>query len=804
MGDDRSIDKSKSWKPTQRVSQKKKFANDMAHIKQTANYFISSSSFGESASGTSDGERFEDLYNLYNGRLPGKKWEKDNFGHVTDFYSNKTTGEKHTIPAKIRMNNYLSSNINLLIGEYSKRPNPFILKHEGDTGFTAYNANLAEAINSNLQQSFLQFLASQGVPVDQLPPEELPTPEAVKEQFDSTYIDNTAAKASKKIKDFQYEQEFKPKKILQFLDWAVAGRIASYRGIKNNKLVFEEIGPMELDYGKSNHLEFIEDGEFAVRKQRWLLADIIDEFGDEMTKEEYESLQKEYMSHDIGSFSGTLGPGKKEQGNAADVYHWAYKTEKKVGLWTFIDPDTGLVETAEVDDSFKIVPELKDIHISIEWEWRPQVFEGFRVRDDMFFRIEENEACSDLNKLPFNGAAYSDRFSENTSILQQGIPYATMIAILNYKFEQTIAKSKGKIIPVDMGALPKKNGWTELKAFYYGDVFGFLPLDRTDGNADKSFNQYSAIDMGLWDHAKSIIEATNVIKANWDESLGITRQRKGEVYATDTVSGTERANFQSAVISDHVFSKFDRCTLRDLNHYLELLKYLEIQGEKDLVFDDVNYMMQVFEYLPEDFTMNETLRFHYIDSTKEKENLEMLKGHAVQSLANKGDLSTVAEILDQDSMAELKRRLMIIKRQEIELQQQMAESESASAQELEAMKAQTERESKELEHQLDVALQDHKYDREEQLEAVKQQVAPPAVETDNSISDAMNARMKAQEIATREKAENDKNKVNAAKIASDHNISMMNDATKREEIASKERIAKDNNRTALKNKVVGE
>lgn len=59
--------------------------------------------------------------------------------------------------------------------------------------------------------------------------------------------------------------------------------------------------------------------------------------------------------------------------------------------------------------------------------------------------------------------------------------------------------------------------------------------------------------MGLYQHITSLIELMEYVKKEWDEVLGITRQRKGDVKSSDTVRGTQTAVSQSAVISEKYF-----------------------------------------------------------------------------------------------------------------------------------------------------------------------------------------------------------------------------------------------------------
>ena len=87
--------------------------------------------------------------------------------------------------------------------------------------------------------------------------------------------------------------------------------------------------------------------------------------------------------------------------------------------------------------------------------------------------MNNSSAC----KLPYNGRCYSHLHSENISILEFGLPYQQMYTIINYVLEKTIAKSKGKIIPIDQAAIPKKDGWDDEKFFYYADALGYMMLE---------------------------------------------------------------------------------------------------------------------------------------------------------------------------------------------------------------------------------------------------------------------------------------------------------------------------------------
>src|SRR5678815_1052179 len=101
-------------KPMQRLKWNEKIKNKKEYFKRSADYYINLSSFRFSASTR---ERDIDLlYQVYNNEFP-KKW----FAHITDPLNAKNPNHKK-YPGKIRRMSFLRTNIDLLLGEYPRRP----------------------------------------------------------------------------------------------------------------------------------------------------------------------------------------------------------------------------------------------------------------------------------------------------------------------------------------------------------------------------------------------------------------------------------------------------------------------------------------------------------------------------------------------------------------------------------------------------------------------------------------------------------------------------------------------------------
>jgi hypothetical protein len=288
-----------------------------------------------------------------------------------------------------------------------------------------------------------------------------------------------------------------------------------------------------------------------------------------------------------------------------------------------------------------------------------------------------------------------------------------MYIILNYTLEKTIAKSKGKILLIDEATVPKHNGWTEEKFFYWAEAKGYALLNRNQVGVDKSWNQYQVLDMTLFDSIKQLIELMDYYKSQWDDLIGVTRQRKGQTYASDGQGVNERAVFQSTIITDMMFIGFEEFVERDLQSLLNLAKFATAEGDYKLYNED-EYFTQVLSILPEDFAF-EDLGIFVNKASEELRKLQEMRGYAQAMLQNNQKASTVMEVIDAVNISELKQKLKQVEAIDEQVQKAMAESEQEAAQALEESKQRFVEFSK----LLDRENMEAEYDRKEDIEYIR-------------------------------------------------------------------------------------
>lgn len=680
------------------------------------NYYISKSNYNF---GASAGQR-KDLYTLYN--VYNNQFPLDWFKHITNPLSAKKT-ENKAFPAKIRPVSILRTNVDLLLGEWPHRPYVYQVRNLGESGYSNYMDSMQKTAQGNLTQHFIQSALQHAKDSgQQLTPEQLqqlqsdpPLPDQVKQDFKASYKDAIAIKAQKWMNRTIESHEVKRRQHKMFKDWMIVGEAYSYKTVENDTLIYKEVSPMNLDFDKSTNEDFVEDGEWVVHREYYTLSDVVDKFYEVLAEENLKDLESKYYYGSSIKFYDFVKP-RMENLNKIPVYHVQWKGRKKIGFLSYIDPETFQLVEEIVDEDYPVDESKGE---QVEWKWVNEVYEGWRIGADIYTRLracphQRNEMNNHSKcKLSYNGRKYSDTHSENISPMEIGVPFQIMYIIVNYILEKTIAKSKGKIILMDLNTIPDNDEWDEEKFFYYGEAMGYALIDRNQVGVDKSWNQYQVLDMGLFDQIKQLIELLGYFKQQWDDIIGINRQRKGQTLASDGQGVNERATFQSTVITDMIFIRFEELVGRDLQGIMDLAKYLTAKGMFGTYNDD-DYGEELLKVMPGDFS-NEDLGIFLQNASKAIRKLEEMKQYAQAMLQNDHKPSTVLEIIDAVNIADLKAKLKQIEEIDEQIQQMQVQSEQDAAAEMDKRKE----EFAQFQSLLDIRKMNVEFDRKEDIEYIK-------------------------------------------------------------------------------------
>ena len=764
-------------KPMQAVPYKDK---DDAWRKQNIEYFIMSSIYkihyaGISGSqGTVDGISMIQLwYNIYNNKIQ----EKD-FNYVTNPLNVKSDSIYKNFPARIRSYNIIRPTIDLLIGEWSKRPFKFdVLNLDGDNVMNTFLETKYNTFSKNVTDRAVNLLKQAQGENSQ---EEIPNPKTIIEDLNTNYKDLKAIKGYKAVKNLEFELKLKEKYKWCFKDWLIAGETASLKYVKRSDIEYEKLSPLWIDTDKSPQVINYEDGSYATVKFRVTVADLVDMFYEELKESDLKDLEQnesKYRSALYANFTNVnSNDNKKDRLNKVDLYYVTWKSRKKIGFLTYNDPFTGEELTTQVDEDYPVAEGEQ-----VEWIWTNEAWEGWRINDTVYLSIQPVAVQrNELNnfsscKLPINGRRFSDTESENVSILSLGIPYQIMFIIMNYRIELTIAKSKGKILLYDKNTISDDEEEQD-KVFYYAEALGYLGLDRAGDDVDRTWTGYSVQDMSLYEHINQLIGIAQFYKDQWEELMGISRQRKGAINASDGLGTTQEAIFRSSVISDIIFSTFDEWVESELQGLLDLSKFAWINGKKGYYRND-DGRAELFSIDPEDHAnMDCGIFMDYTSRNADK--LALLK-QQINAIAQRKDikLSTIADMIFTDSYVELKAKLKEAEAIEVEIAKITAENEQQHEKELE----QIEKSYLQYEHTLAVDLQEKDWDRKDNNEYIKGEIQGRIAKNPSEMDIDMTA---IEQESTKRLHRMEQSRVEVLKMANDLKIAKIHDETAQKKIAS--------------------
>ena len=285
-------------------------------------------------------------------------------------------------------------------------------------------------------------------------------------------------------------------------------------------------------------------------------------------------------------------------------------------------------------------------------------------------------------KLGYVGYLYNAMNSEAVSLIDRMKPYQYLYNIVYYRLELAIAKSKGKLMLMDIAQIPASEGWDVDKWMYYLEAMGVAFINsQEEGKRGQNpqFNQFQSIDMTMGNVVNQYIMMLESIKEQIGEISGVTRQRQGQMSSSELVGNVERSVIQSSHITEYWFSYHNEVKRRVLEALLDVAKMAWKDGKKiSYIMDD---MSRVFmEIDGNEFDASEYGVF-VGNSAKEEQSIDALKQLAQPALQSGTiKMSEVADIMMSESVADIKNKL---KKAEADLevaQQKAAEREQQAQQ----------------------------------------------------------------------------------------------------------------------------
>ena len=728
--------------------------------------FISLSNTGSGHSKHKD--ELKMLYDYYNGVI-----DEADYKYVLKPYGKS----RKNFPSEMRNYPIIKPIIDLLLGEKSKRPLNYTVTVQNSDAITIKKQKKSDALAQNLRQKFLQEVQALGIDIG-ANMDEIPTPKHIADMFEMNYIDNRAILGQQAMNFIMQHQEVYDKVQKAWFHYLVTGEAYTHRGVRNGDPFYEILNPLDVDYDLDPDLEFVEDGDWALVRKYVHASSVIDAYYESLTDQQVLELEEPRHSETDISFLYANSRNKNEnsyRNRLIEVINVYWKSRKRIGFLTYMDPETGALEEIEVEDGFRMPAELKEAGAKVDYTWVNEVWEGTRIDGRFYVNINpiRHQRISLDNpskcKLPINGRRYSDTNAKNISLVKLGIPYQLNYNIYKYRLELAIARSKDIIAQFDINMIPKK--WDMDKFMYYVEGTGIAWVDYNKEGIQLNPQHQSVLDMSI----KTISQYVTLLESilvEWEKISGVSRQRQGEIGAYEGKASSQQAILQSSHITEDLFRKFERMEQRDFQALLDYSKEAWLTCKKGMFVmpDGTTDFLNVdtFDHMEAEYGI------FVSDAGKDQEKLQNIKGLTQAMMQNGAKPGDIAEMLDSDSFTQIKKNLKLADKatSELEQAQQQAQQEMQQQQlEAEQLKLQAENVEREKDRQKDIEI-----------------ALISAESKDQSDANSLNLEKMIQDFELRKRELELKEQELQLRMQND----IDSNAVKREDIQSKRDIAKEN------------
>lgn len=633
------------------------------------------------------------------------------------------------LPAYVKHYSIISTPVNELVGEMSKRPDTYKVKAFDDESRgeeLKYRTEiLQQFIMAKAREEIIQKVKGEevtGEEIDQM------TMDQVRDELDS-YTSIAEKWANKVLEAIRAEFNMKELSEEAFRDLTISAREFYHVYEDNSKTGFNVVveNPRNVWYLTTPDRKYISDtsgraqGAYAAGTIHVMeLSEIIEAIPD-LTKEEIDYLRKK--SDKVGQLAGresnygrdvepgvgsitydTYDPlveqtrqiieaemaasdsnGMNEfLGLTSGVSAFGYKyvvvraywiSKKKIGKLTYLD-EMDNEQVMLVDENYKngALPS----QVSLEWGWINQWMQGIKV-DDSVYLVKPYKL---LDYCPVIGTVYESKNTSARSWVDMMKPFQVLYNICMNQLYRLLEKEIGNVASVNIRRIPRpKDGddrdaieaW-EMEARENGIVFDDDSPENTKAPVS---NQSVArnIDLTRSNEIQSRYNLAIQLKAECWELVGMSRQRMGSVQATETATGTNTAIQQSYSQTEPLFVAHEYVMRQLYQAVIDAAQYIEgnketstlsyVTSEGDAAFLQVN---------GDDIKMRDLKVFptNRPEDTKMFNNIQQLSQAVLQ---NGGTIYEVAELYSTKSLRELKKSFKDMRDRQIEMQQQAQDLE---------------------------------------------------------------------------------------------------------------------------------
>lgn len=728
--------------PDQFKTEKEK--QDESWIKNTMDYFANKSY----AEYVKNRDTFVKNYDLVKGIL-----------RMEDFYQEpvvssftQTLEANLNLPSYVKMYSIITTPLNELVGEISKRPDAFRVKAFDDDSqaeeLEFKTGILQEYVINQAKQKILNQAQLNGQELEEEEVQQM-TMDQVKDELDS-YTSIAEKWANHILTCQKAEFNLKEKSEDAFRDMLISAREFYHIYEDNSKLGFniEVANPKNTWFLTTPDRKYVSDptgraqGAYAAGiVQVMELSEIIEAIPD-LTKEEIDHLRSSLQDYglinvresNLGNPDATPGidsvqydtydplvlqtrmiiesemkendDGLKDfLGLTSNVSSFGYKyvvvraywiSKKKIGKLIYLD-EMGNEQSMLVDENYK--SKTIPTEVSLEWGWINQWYQGIKIGPDIY-HIKPYKL---LSYCPIIGLVHEVKNTEAKSLVDLMKPFQVLYNVCMNQLYTLLEKEVGKVyltsirhipVPKDGDAQDALDIW-ELEARNRGVVF----IDDSPENlkSPSSFNQFRDIDLTRTQEIQSRYTLAMQLKTECWELVGMSRQRMGSVSASESATGTNAALTQSYSQTEPLFVAHEYVLGQLYQAIIDAALYVESKKPQSTLSYITSDGESAFVQVNGTDLRFRDLKVFLTNRPEDQKMFNELRGLSQAVIQNGGSLHDIIELYSTDSVRKMKKVFKSLKdkqdamqQQQLDMQQQQMEQqrEQAMAQIQQAQEAQ--------------------------------------------------------------------------------------------------------------------
>ena len=702
--------------PDQFKTEKEKM--DESWIKNTMDYFANKSY----AEYVKNRDTFVKNYDLVKGIL-----------RMEDFYQSAPQVKSFTdmltadleLPAYVKMYSIITTPLNELVGEISKRPDSFRVKAFDDDSRSEElefkTGILQEYVINEAKQKILEKASIQG---QEIPEEDLQkmTIQEVQDELDS-YTSVAEKWANHVLTCQKADFTLKEKSEDAFRDMLISAREFYHIYEDNSKLGYniEVANPKNTWFLSTPDRKYVSDptgraqGAYAAGTVQVMeLSEIIESIPD-LTKDEIDHLRSSLQDYGLINVRES-NLGNPNAGNGIDsvqydtydplvlqtrmmiesemkqnddglqdflgltsnVSSFGYKyvvvraywiSKKKIGKLIYLD-EMGNEQSTLVDEGYKsgTIP----TQISLEWGWINQWYQGIKIGPDIYhikpFKL--------LNYCPIIGLVHEIKNTEAKSLVDLMKPFQVLYNVCMNQLYKLLEKEIGKVqlmsirhipIPKDGDAQDALDIW-EMEARNRGVVF----IDDSPENlkSPSSFNQFRDIDMTRTQEIQSRYTLAQQLKNECWELVGMSKQRMGSVSASETATGTNTAITQSYSQTEPLFVAHEYVLGQLYQAIIDASLYIEAKKPQSTISYITSEGESAFVQVNGTDLKFRDLKVFLTNRPEDQRMFSEIRGLSQAVLQNGGSLHDIIELYSTNSVRQMKKVFKTLKERQQQLEDQ--------------------------------------------------------------------------------------------------------------------------------------